>query len=238
MKYFKKCISAALILLFLIPVKLLASGYSVNKNHKIWQLRLAAGRYAAQEAQKKCAWAPESPPTFSDQLPSNQNISNEQLYLDIMTMLRLDQNARAISDALRDNKGMAHIKVQEVDNENLPGLKDIFSKYGFPTIEEVGDSGVNAMLMLVAHADEDLEFQKSVALKMDDEVAKGELPAIYPTILKTIRPQIIGKSRNLRNGVSDTDQKTYSSPRDCYNHKYNNFIDSYVRSGYKNLING
>ncbi|HWU77676.1 MAG TPA: hypothetical protein VN043_14320, partial [Rhodanobacter sp.] len=135
--------------------------------------------------------------------------------------------------ALHDDKGTADIRVRDVDSDNLPRLKDIISRYGFPTLEEVGGGGVNAMLLLVAHADQDIEFQKSVALKMDDEVAKGELPSVYPAVLKAIRPTLIGESRNSSNGSSDRGDITYSSPRQCYNHEYNGFIDSYIRSRYK-----
>jgi hypothetical protein len=216
----------------LVPLKLLASGYSDQENHKIWQLRVAAGKYAAQQAQKKCAWTPRSPRTFSDQLPPNPDVSNEGLFTNIMAMIRIDQNARVISLALRDDKD-AHLKVEEVDSENLTALKHIVSTYGFPTLEEVGETGVNAMLMLVAHADEDLEFQKSVALEMDNEVAKGELPSIYPAILKSIRPQITGAPGNRGDVRPDTGEKAHRSPRECFNHEYQDFLDSYIRSGYR-----
>lgn len=227
MNFFRKFGVFTSLLISLVPAQLFAAGYSEYENHKIWQLRLAAEKYAAQTAQKKCAWTPESPNIFSDEWPTYQTISNKRLSLRIATMIRLDQNARAISMALTDNK-TASAKTGEVDSDNLIALKNIFSEYGFPTREEVGEFGTNAMLMLVAHADSDFEFQKSVALRMDDEVAKGELPAIYPTILKVIRPQIAGASGNSNNSSHDTGLK-FRSPRECYAQAYQAFIDSYTR---------
>jgi hypothetical protein len=107
-----------------------------------------------------------------------------------MAMLRLDQNARAISVAFGDDESTTRVK--EVDADNLAILKRIVSNHGFPTVDEVGGAGANAMLMLVAHADEDGEFQRYTLRKMDDEVAKGRLPAMYPAVLKSIRPNIAG----------------------------------------------
>lgn len=96
MEYFKKCSAVALILVWLIPVELFASGYSTYENHQIWQVRLAAGRYAAQEAQKKCSWASKSSTVFSDQLPSNENVSDERLFSNIMAMISGAEGTEAI----------------------------------------------------------------------------------------------------------------------------------------------
>ena len=229
MSYLKKIGAVALALMWLLPVKVSASGYSEYENHEIWQLRLAAARYAAHKSQKICGWAPQSPVVFSDQFLLTEDISSERLFLSVMAMLRLDQNARAISDALPHDE-VAYIKAKDVDYDNLLTLRNIFSDDGFPTRKQVGDTGLNAMLMLVAHADSDLEFQKSVLIKMNDEVDKGILPAIYPVILKTIRPQTAGASILPKNDSLDADRKTYSSPRECYAHTDQNFINSYIRS--------
>jgi hypothetical protein len=235
-----KKVSVAIAIAFLLPIKLMAGGYSEYENHKIWQLRLAAAQYASKEAERKCGWHPESEIRFTDQLPSTWNVSNEGLFLEIMTMLRFDQNARDIAFALEDKKSNA--RLWEVDEGNLPELKRIISTYGFPTVEEVGLEGANAMMVMVAHADQDLEFQKSAAIKMDEAVARGELPSYFPEVLRTIRPRIAEVSQtsdsdaaNSRQdtGAVNSHQETDESPRECYETNNKNLFHSYIRSHYK-----
>lgn len=225
--------SAALTLACLLPISLLAKGYSAYENHQIWQLRLAAQRYAAQEAKDRCAWSPASPITFSDQLSSIPKVPDERLLLSILAMIRMDQNARAIAVALHDREGVAERKVGEVDAANLAELKTIVSAHGFPTPHQVGDAAASAMLILVAHADSDLEFQMSVAQKMDQEVAAGTLPSYYPAVLRSIRPRITGASDRSDNKPSASNRRTYHSPKDCYEHRYQDRFNAYIRRWYK-----
>lgn len=224
---------AALVLTWLLPGKLLAGGYSEYENHQIWQLRLAAQRHAAHEAKDRCAWSPASPTTFSDQLSSMPKVPDQRLLLSIMAMIRLDQNARAIAVAMRDRKGSAWENVREVDAANLAGLKTIVSKYGFPTPNQVGDAAASAMLMLVAHADSDPGFQKDVARKMDEEVAAGSLPTYYPAVLRSIRPRITGAPARPDGDPSADDRDTYRTPKECYEHRYQDRFNAYIRRWYK-----
>ncbi|MCP1373802.1 hypothetical protein [Dyella lutea] len=224
---------AALVLAWLLPGTLLAGGYSEYENHQIWLLRLAAQRHAAQEAKDQCAWSPASPTTFSDQLSSIPEVPDQRLLLSIMAMIRLDQNARAIAVAMRDRKSSAWENVREVDAANLAGLKTIVSKYGFPTPHQVGEAAASAMLMLVAHADSDLEFQKSVARKMDQEVAAGTLPSYYPAVLRSIRPRITGASARSDDKPSVMVRRTYGSPKECYEQRYKDDFNAYIRRRYK-----
>lgn len=233
-----------LILVLLFPMRLQASGYSEYENYRIWQLRVAAAEYASLRAQELCEWSPGSSIVYADQFLLSKNVSNDGLLMNSMAMLRLDQNARAISDARGDRDHISSSKAQEVDAENLVRLKSIFARYGFPTIEQVGESGVDAMMLMVAHADADLEFQRSVLLNMEEEVEKGVLPAVYPAALKAIRPRI-SHGETARAGVRDTklpdanadssgpiNEKVRSSPRQCYHHRRSDIIDSYIRSRY------
>lgn len=224
---------AALVLTWLLPGTLLAGGYSEYENHQIWQLRLAAQRHAAHEAKDQCAWSPASPTTFSDQFSSTPKVPDQRLLLSIMAMIRLDQNARAIAVAMRDRKSSAWENVREVDAANLAGLKTIVSKYGFPTPNQVGDAAASAMLILVAHADSDLEFQKSVARKMDQEVAAGSLPTYYPAVLRSIRPRITGAPARPDGDPSADDRDTYRTPKECYEHRYQDRFNAYIRRWYK-----
>lgn len=224
---------ALLALSLAIPMQAHAGGYSAYENHQIWQLRLAAQQHAAQEAQKKCAWAPASTVFFSDQSPSIRKVPDERLRARIMTMIRLDQNARAIVVALRESDGAASEKLREVDADNLVELKEIFSRHGFPTPREVGDVATNAMLLLVAHADSDRDFQKAVARKMAEDVAEHELPAYFPAVLEAVRPEIVGKTG--RSGVRTPAARDESpdTPKQCYDREYRALFDRYIRHRYK-----
>lgn len=224
-------IAASVALSCLFATQTFAGAYSENDNHHIWQLRLAAKDYAAEEARKNCDWTPASPVTYADEIPSGQTVSNQTLLLKILAMARLDQNARAIYKALSDEQSRA--RVREVDAHNLSALKNLVSTFGFPTPGEVGETGVNAMMLLVAHMDTDKEFQESVAIEMDKEVTKGTLSAMYPMILRAIRPQISSPSGDPNSPSVTTSAEIHEHPSKCYNSSHQKFVDSYIRSRYK-----
>lgn len=220
---------------FFIPVEALAGGYTKQENQAIWELRLAAVHHASQEASKKCAWQPERPINPADQLPSNPHVGDKALFVKIMGMLRRDQNARIIANAVGSEE--SKVRLKQVDAANLPLLKQIVAKHGFPTEDEVGKTGANAMLMLVAHADADLAFQKSVAREMDGEVAAGELWAMYPKILRAIRPEIARSSTAPRKPapvapVAADQPHTPGSGPQCYLDTRNRLKKAYIRSHY------
>lgn len=242
---------------YCFSAQVIAGGYSDVENHEIWELRQAANQYAAQAAIKKCAWKPKSPTVPADQIPSDLHVSKPRLFHKLMAMLRLDQNARVIRGALDNDESRA--RLLEVDADNLPILKDITSTYGFPTVEEVGKVGANAMLLLVAHADKNLAFQKSTLRIMEDEVAKGRLSAMYPSVLKAIRPGLVEPSgpsakrssddnepsnnekiskdgEPSKDGHADMVPGAFSTGRECYNSNYRKIFNSYIRSRYKESV--
>lgn len=227
----------ALLISMTLPIQaVFAQGYSDSANQEIWRLRLDAQKFASSESKKECSWSPDSPNTFSDQLILDEKISNKGLLIKIMSALRLDQNARAVSSAFLDH--LSNAKVGEVDASNLPILKKIISTHGFPTVNEIGERGVNAMLLLLAHADQDLAFQRSAASIMKDEVAEGKLPGIYLLVLKSIRPNIFQSATIPDGELSEKNPANGNPPsgkskRECYNHAYQGFMDAYIR---KNLV--
>ena len=223
------------------PSAALAHGYSEYENHRIWELRVAAAEYASTHSKEKCGWAPSAEITYSDQFVAEPSATNNEMLFDIMSMLRLDQNARAISNALGDDDTASSVKAQDVDSENLRRIKKLFSERGFPNETQVGESGVGAMLLLVAHADKDLEFQRSVLMDMEAQVNKGELSAIYPVTLKAIRPKLVQAESSQVTGrdssthesrAVDASRDDYSNPSQCFYHERNALIDWYIRARY------
>lgn len=220
-----------------LPIQIaFAQGYSESENQEIWHLRLDAQRFASLKSTKECSWSPSNPNTFSDQLIFDEKVSDGELLIKIMSALRLDQNARAVSSAFMDHSSNA--KLVEVDTLNLPVLKRIISARGFPTVNEVGERGVNAMLLLLAHADRDPAFQRSAASVMQDEVAEGKLPGIYLLVLKSIRPNIFQSTstpdaESPEAGPANGSVTRVKSRKDCYSHAYQAFMDAYIR---KNLV--
>ena len=220
-------------ILLALPAQLVAGGYSEYENHQIWLLRLSARSYASNFAKHECSWIPSTRTSFSDEFSVGDDVADERLLWNIMSMLRLDQNARDLAVAFDNERGSAYWKTMEVDADNLVELKKIFELHGFPTPDQIGDVGVNAMLMLVAHADRDLNFQRSVVQSMDDQVAKGTLPAMYPAVLKSIRPQITGAPETVT--VDETPyvpKATYKNGQDCYDVKYRESYYGYLRRHY------
>lgn len=214
-------------------------GYSASQNQRIWQVRLDAQKFASLAAAKECSWSPGSPETYSDQPEQAGKVADVDLLRRIMSSLRIDQNARAIATAFDD--ATANEKVNEVDASNLSVLKSIISKHGFPTTDAVGEQGVNAMLLLLAHADQDVAFQRSAASIMQQEVARGALPAVYLLVLTAIRPNIFQQTVNLNQspkakkggasqGMSGLDES--KSSRTCYNNAYQKSLNSYIKSNF------
>jgi hypothetical protein len=205
---------AALVLTELLPMTALADGYSDHVNDEIWSLRLEAQQYAAEQAGNQCGWHPATPIIFSDQIDPENRVTDEQLFRELMMMLRLDQNARAISSAMNNDQSSS--RTRAVDARNLVALRKILDSRGFPSTEEVGNQGVNAALMLVAHADQDVDFQKGALRKMEDEVSKGRLSPAIPMVLKSIRPQVVGMKKSISSKAPDASTKVDLSPSECY----------------------
>jgi hypothetical protein len=64
------------------------------------------------------------------------------------------------------------------DSLNYPLLKNIFSKYGFPNYDIVGQNGSQNFWLLVQHQDNHPAFQDSVLTKMKEEVDHGKASAV------------------------------------------------------------
>ena len=75
-----------------------------------------------------------------------------------------------------------------VDADNLAWLKQLVAKQGFPTVAQVGRSGVANAFLLVQHADTDPDFQASMlevlrARVAEDGIRKSEVAMLTDRVL-------------------------------------------------------
>ena len=98
-------------------------------------------------------------------------------------------------------------KFERIDRNNTEKMKKIISQYGWEIIESLGKKAKRSMLLIVEHADEDLEFQKS-ALKMfllyyQKGHIKGQNLAILTDkiLLAENNKQLYGTQVEIKNGM-------------------------------------
>lgn len=211
----------------------LARGYSDAENASIWQARQLAAHYADAKASASCQWTPAEPPTFADDLTPATELLDPALFARVATMVRQDQNAIAASDAVvgSPTAPLARRRLDEVNAQNLAILHRYFQDHDFPATRAIGDNGINALLLLVAHADTDLHFQKKVLEKMKAQVEKGGLPPYLPAILESIRPQVaaVDPAGDPQPSATSLDVGT-ETPRQCFYRRRPGFIEDHLRS--------
>jgi hypothetical protein len=99
------------------------------------------------------------------------------LFDELKRMCEKDQKARFAVIESGDLRSEESAKIVEaIDQENLPRLKAIINRFGWPGFELVGEEGADKMWLLVQHCDRDLEFQKACLQLLEDAVAKEDVP--------------------------------------------------------------
>lgn len=212
-----------------------ASGYSEEQHESIWQARLKAAQHADVKAEEVCGWRPEEPVTFADDIRHEEGILNTDLFLAIARMVREDQNALAVHNALHGSVGSegAAEALKQINASNLASMKRYLRDNDFPSLAEIGNSGVNALLLLVAHADADIDFQNDVLEMMRKEVGRGNLPQYIPSILESIRPRVGAQQESSdQPSPSSHPVRSTESPRQCFFSTRSKLIESYLRQNY------
>ena len=65
--------------------------------------------------------------------------------------------------------------MMELDSINRRRLKKIFTEYGFPDKDMVGDLGLMSVKMVLQHADNDVAFQKQYLPKIKELYENGHI---------------------------------------------------------------
>jgi hypothetical protein len=125
---------------------------------------------------------------------------------ELLKMAKADQDARntVMQAGAMDESTWA--PVAKVDGRNLPRIKAIVKRNGFPTASQIGLDGVNAAWLLVQHADADPAFQARV-LKMiekrgrDDGIQPDAIALLTDRVLRAQgKPQIYGSQFEQKDG--------------------------------------
>lgn len=114
--------------------------------------------------------------------PANTKAENPDLQLQIIKMFVKDQLVR---DGKMDNIIAKYNLVKNefvniqgatnIDAENKDKLQEIFTKYGFPTKKMVGEDAMRGIFILIQHADNDIDWQKSQLPQIKKAVKDGDM---------------------------------------------------------------
>jgi hypothetical protein len=124
-----------------------------------------------------------------------------ELRAKLLSLVQMDQAARdEPSHSMTDAESKAfYAHMLAVDAANLPQIQAIFDKYGFPTAEMVGRSGVLAAFLLVQHAIQAPALMSRAATEAAPLMQRGDLPYMnYALLVDRVacvidhRPQTFG----------------------------------------------
>jgi hypothetical protein len=139
----------ACIVVFLIP-PVAAKDTEAEKN----RIRALCPGITQWEAHRKVISTGDR--TFQDE-------SNPRLRDELMAWADQDQSVRNIAAEEMVKRAQAALQdVMNVDVANLVRLRNVIASDGVPTLHMVGPRGMNALWVLVQHADGDLELQDRV----------------------------------------------------------------------------
>jgi hypothetical protein len=113
---------------------------------------------------------------------SEEQVENKTLQLELIKMYVDDQAARGnimkniIFKYQLDSTEVTTNGAIIVDERNRNRLKEIFKEIGFPTRKLVGKEAMNGIFLIIQHADNDKEWQKSQLKNIKKAVEKGDIP--------------------------------------------------------------
>ncbi len=123
-----------------------------------------------------------APPAYVLSQHHSQAHINHALRAEIQQMVDRDQKARNAQIKQRDNPQNAEVwkAVKAVDAANLPRIKQIVARYGWPGKSLVGLTGSENAFLLVQHADTAPKFQAHCLALMRPGIGSGEVvPSDY-----------------------------------------------------------
>jgi hypothetical protein len=108
------------------------------------------------------------------QEPKATDKRDEKLRKELLSMMKVDQDARQALIQSGKTTGDLVERVAELDRKNTARMKEIIDKHGWPGRRLVGDDGANAAWLLVQHADQDRAFQKRCLRLLEKAVKDGD----------------------------------------------------------------
>jgi hypothetical protein len=124
------------------------------------------------------------------QADAHATFTEPAIRANLLNMAQNDMKARNafIATGMKDQKAMQ--VVDDTDAANLKQLKTIVDKQGFPTVAQVGTRGVNAMFLLIQHADSDPAFQEKALTVLQARTGKE---AVDGWNLAMLTDRVLGK---------------------------------------------
>jgi Clp amino terminal domain, pathogenicity island component len=104
--------------------------------------------------------------------PPRQNLNAHPSSPDFAALAKQIHEMLVEDQAVRTTNPISAKRMKEVDDKNSPVVKNIFQKYGWPTITMLGTLGAQEYFVLVQH--QDLQFQESALPAMEQAVANKE----------------------------------------------------------------
>lgn len=136
--------------------------------------------------------------------------SKECIKCKLQEMVKIDQEIRfkiMNSSAFPNMDESAKLELEKISKENIKYVKQILNKYDWVTISEFDkEADCNAWL-LVQHADDDIEFQKSILAKLEKlyllkETSSVNYAYLYDRVaINEGKPQRYGTQGNVINGT-------------------------------------
>ena len=119
---------------------------------------------------------------------SNYSFANDDyssLRQELKQMMELDQNTL---------RGKTDEDFETLRTKQANRIKEIVAKFGWPTVDMVGEKASQAAWIIVQHADDDKAFQQSMLQVMRPLALEGKInPANYAYLYdRTHRPQLYG----------------------------------------------
>jgi hypothetical protein len=178
-------------------------GYGGSVREKIWHARETSNESSQKEASEKCHYSPASTSYLidDDRDVDFSAVANPEYLRSLRKMLRDDQNARDLYNVYGDSDTSL---VRAIDKRNIDEFKALISEKGFPTSPMVGPAGMGAMMLLIAHADRDRDFQLKSFEVIEERSASGAIPGYVALTLKSIRPNVFGSPYQLQHRDSKT----------------------------------
>lgn len=135
---------------------------------------------------------------------SEEKVENKSLQMELIRMYVDDQAARGnimediVTKYNLDTTQITQNGAVGIDERNRKRLKAIFAEYGFPTRKLVGRDAMFGVFLMIQHADEDKEWQKSQLKNIEKAVTNGDLDGqsyayLYDRIkINSGKPQLYG----------------------------------------------
>lgn len=110
---------------------------------------------------------------------------NNELLLELKLMCEKDQEARfQVINSENSNEFHTNLIIEQIDQANLPHLKEIIHQFGWPGFKMVGEEGADIIWLLIQHCDQDIEFQKSCLHLLEGAVARNDAPKRHLAYLR------------------------------------------------------